>query len=75
MNTIKKISSLACLGDLMGQTYPIYACSSTNHERHFIGSRYILRLLAAWVFVFMKKSRNFKRHRLKTFLESLLSRS
>ena len=27
----------------MGQTYPIYVCTGTNHARHFIGSRYRLR--------------------------------
>ena len=26
---------------MAGQTYPIYACTGTNHARHFIGSRYI----------------------------------
>ena len=29
----------------MHQTYPIYACTGTNHARHFIGSLYILLLL------------------------------
>ena len=26
----------------MRQTYPIYACTGTNHAHHFIGSLYIL---------------------------------
>ena len=26
----------------MRQTYPIYACTGTNHARHLIGSLYIL---------------------------------
>ena len=26
----------ACLGDIMGQTYPIYACTGTYHMHHFI---------------------------------------
>ena len=25
----------------MGQTYPIYACTSNNHQRHFIGWQHI----------------------------------
>ena len=49
-NTIKKIYHRACLGDLMGQTYPIYACTATNHTRHFIGSRYVLLRLEGRVF-------------------------
>ena len=49
-NTIKKIGHLACLGYMMGQTYPIYACAGTNHARHFIDSQYILRKVKARVF-------------------------
>lgn len=49
-NTIKKIRHPACLRDILGQTYPIYACTSTNHVRHFIGSQYILLQLEARVF-------------------------
>ena len=32
----KKIGHRACLGYMIGQTYPIYACAGTNHVRHFI---------------------------------------
>ena len=49
-NTIKKIGHRAYFGDLIGQTYPIYACTSTNHACNFIGSRYILLRLEARVF-------------------------
>ena len=28
----------------MGLTYPIYACTSNNHQRHFIGLQYIFLL-------------------------------
>ena len=34
-NTIKKIGHCACLGDIKGQTYPIYACTGTNHVASF----------------------------------------
>ena len=34
----------------MGQTYPIYACTGTNHTRHLIGSRYVLLRLEGRVF-------------------------
>ena len=33
------------LRDMMGKTYPIYACTGINHARHFTGSFYILRQL------------------------------
>ena len=46
-NEIKKG---ACLRDMMGQTYPICACSDTNHARHFIGSQYVLLQLKTMVF-------------------------
>ena len=46
----KKIGHGACLGDIMGQTYPIYACTSNNHQRHFIGSQYIFLQLEPRVF-------------------------
>ena len=46
----KKIGHRACLGDIMGQTYPIYACTSNNHQRHFIGSQYIFLQLEPRVF-------------------------
>ena len=49
-NTIKKIGHRAYFGDLIGQTYPIYACTGTNHACNFIGSRYILLRLEARVF-------------------------
>ena len=49
-NTIKKIGHRACLGYMTGQTCPIYACTSINHARHFIGSRCILLQLEATVF-------------------------
>ena len=42
-NTIKKIGHRACLKDVVGQTYPIYACTGGNHARAFISSRYIFR--------------------------------
>ena len=42
-NTVKKTGHRAYLGDIMDQTYPIYACTGTNHACHFIGSRYNLR--------------------------------
>ena len=35
-NTINKIGCCACLGDIMGQTYPIYACTGTYLMHHFI---------------------------------------
>ena len=31
-NTIKKIGHHACLRDVIGQTYPIYTCTDTNHQ-------------------------------------------
>ena len=40
---MKKLGHYACLRDKVGQTYPIYACSSTYHARRFIGLRYVLR--------------------------------
>ena len=46
----KKICHRACLGDIMGQTYPFYACNGTNYTRHFKGSRYISLQLEAKVF-------------------------
>ena len=46
----KKIGHRACLGDIMGQTYPIYACTSNNHQRHFISSQYIFLQLEPRVF-------------------------
>ena len=49
-NTKPKIDQIACLGDIRGQTYRIYACTSTNHARQFIGSRYILLQLKVKVF-------------------------
>ena len=36
-NCNKKIGHHACLRDMMGQTYPVYACNGTNHARHVIG--------------------------------------
>ena len=42
-NTYQKIGHYACVIDMMSQTYPIYACTGTNHVNHFIGSQYILR--------------------------------
>ena len=30
-NTIKKIGHRACFRDMMGQTYPLYPCTNTNH--------------------------------------------
>ena len=40
-NTLKKDSHHACIGYIMCQTYPIYACTGKNHSHHFIGPRYI----------------------------------
>ena len=54
-NTIKEIGHRACLGDFMGQTNPIYARTSNNNARHFIGSLYILLQLEARVFKGTKK--------------------
>ena len=34
----------------MGQTYPIYACTSNNHQHHFISSQYIFLQLEPRVF-------------------------
>ena len=34
----------------MGQTYPIYACTSINHPRHSISLRYIYLQLEPRVF-------------------------
>ena len=50
-NTLKKkIGHHACIGDIMCQTYPIYACTGKNHSHHFIGPQYILLQLEARVF-------------------------
>ena len=46
-NTMKKIGQRAYLGDIISQTYPIYACTCTYH---FIGSQYTLLQLEASVF-------------------------
>ena len=46
-NAIRKVGHCACLGDLMGQTYPVYACTGTNQLLHYISSRYILLRLEA----------------------------
>ena len=35
-NTINKIGCCACLEDIMGQTYSIYACTGTYYMRYFI---------------------------------------
>ena len=40
--TVKKICHRACLRDIMGQSYPIDACTNTNHAHYFIGSGYVL---------------------------------
>lgn len=48
-STIKKICHRAFLGDIMGQTGPIYACTGNNHTPHFIGSQYKLLQLEASV--------------------------
>ena len=53
-NEIKKG---ACLRDMMGQTYPICACSDTNHALHFIGSQYVLQLKTMVVKVTVDKIR------------------
>ena len=50
-NTLKKkIGHHACIGDIMCQTYPIYACTGKNHSHYFIGPQYILLQLEARVF-------------------------
>ena len=36
-NTTKRIGHHACLIHMTGQTYPIHACTCTNHACHFIG--------------------------------------
>ena len=46
-NTIKEIGHRASLSDMVGQTYPLYACTSTNYARFFIPSQCILRWLEA----------------------------
>ena len=46
----KKIGHHACIGDIMCQTYPIYACTGKNHSHYFIGPQYILLQLEARVF-------------------------
>ena len=38
---IKRICHRTCLRDIMGQSYPIDACTDTNHVRYFLGSGYI----------------------------------
>ena len=48
--TIKKVGHSTCLGDIMGQTNSIYACTGTNHAYHFIGSWYMLLQLEARLF-------------------------
>ena len=65
---------------MMGQTYPICACSDTNHARHSIGSQYVLLQLKTIVFKvtlekLVGKLRKFKRHRLEKFPKPFLSRS
>lgn len=42
-NAIKKIVHGACLRDMRSQTFPIYTWTGTDHARHFVGSRFILR--------------------------------
>ena len=70
----------------MRQTYPIYACTGTNHARHFIGSLYILLKLEKsligskfWVYgriwYIICGNLKVKRYRLIMFLESFLSGS
>ena len=49
-NTLKKIGHHACIGDIMCQTYPIYACTGKNHSHYFIGPQYILLQLETRVF-------------------------
>ena len=49
-NTTTKIGHRSCLNDMMGQTYPICVCTGTNHARHSITLRYILRYLKARAF-------------------------
>ena len=46
-NAIKKIVHGACLRDMRSQTFPIYTWTGTDHARHFVGSRFILRYLEA----------------------------
>ena len=57
-NTIEKIGHFACLVDTMPQTYPIYACTGTNHACHRIGSRYILLQLEVSVFMVTLEKKN-----------------
>ena len=45
-----KVGHSTGLGDTIDQTYSSYACTGTNHARHFIGSWYILLQLEARVF-------------------------
>ena len=47
---IKKTSHRTCLRDLVGQSYPVDACTDTNRARYFIGSGYISRELIERVF-------------------------
>ena len=35
-NSIEKIGLRACLGEILGQTYSIYACAGTFHTRYLI---------------------------------------
>ena len=48
-STISKVGHHTRLRDMMSQTYPTYAYSSTNHARHFIDSWHILLQLEARV--------------------------
>ena len=41
-NTLNRIGCCACLGDMMGQTYSIYACTGTNITCVILSLRYIL---------------------------------
>ena len=70
----------------MRQTYPIYACTGTNHARHFIGSLYILLQLEKslicikfrvyeTIWYIICGNLKVKRYRLKMFLESFVSGS
>ena len=60
--SLRRIGHSACLIDMVGQSYPIYACAGTSRARNFIDSRWILRLLEAKVFLKqrLKKTRGKK---------------
>ena len=51
-NTIKKIGHHACLRDIMGPSYPTYACTGTSHKHNI--SLVQCTFLGSWKQEFLK---------------------